>query len=401
MPTIRVEVDKRVLLWAVERTRVQKSLYRRFPRLKDWLEGTTQPTLRQLEEFARAASVPFGYLLLAEPPEERLPIPHFRTLAGMPGEWFSPELLDIVQAMQRRQDWMREYLIDLGHDPLPFVGSASSGQDPCIVAQHIRETLGIPPDWASRQPSWRESFRTLQEKAEAAGILVAVNSVVETNMRRKLDVNEFRGFVLVDEYAPLVFINSADSRAAQMFTFAYGLAHVWVGKSASFDLRDLEPAPNETEQVCNRIAAEFLVPANVLREYWPTASLEPDPLQAVARHFKVSEIVAARRLLDLKLIGRGEFFAFYREYQKREAKKATSRGGADFYAVQYLRLGRRFGEAVVRAVAEGSLPYHEAYRLTGLYGKAFDGFANFVLGLNDKIPNAYQFQTEMVKRIAR
>ncbi|MGB9920310.1 MAG: ImmA/IrrE family metallo-endopeptidase [Moorellales bacterium] len=380
MAGIRVEVDKRVLLWAVRRTRAQIRLYRRFPRLKDWLEGTTLPTLRQLEEFARATSVPFGYLLLPEHPKERLPIPHFRTLADVPGEGFSPELLDTVQAMQRRQDWMREYLVELGHDPLPFVGSASSNADPRAVAQHIRETLGLAADWASRQPSWKEAFRALRERAETAGILVAVSSVVETNTRRKLNASEFRGFVLVDEYAPLVFINGADGQAAQMFTFAHELAHVWVGKSASFDLRDLEPAPDETEQRCNRIAAEFLVPAGLLREYWPAVRFEANPLQAVARQFKVSEIVAARRLLDLNLIGRDEFFAFYTEYQKRERKKADSQDGPDFYTMQCLRLGRRFSEVVVRAVAEGSLLYHEACRLTGLYGKAFDKFADFILG---------------------
>ncbi|GIV50096.1 MAG: hypothetical protein KatS3mg038_0617 [Candidatus Kapaibacterium sp.] len=133
-----------------------------------------------------------------------------------------------------------------------------------------------------------------REKAEAAGILVVTSGVVGNNTQRKLSVEEFRGFVLVDEYAPLVFINSADGKAAQMFTLAHELAHVWVGESAAFDLRNLQPATNKLEQTCNRIAAEFLVPENSLRAFWSKAQQDPRPFQAIARHFKVSEIVAAR-----------------------------------------------------------------------------------------------------------
>ena len=148
---------------------------------------------------------------------------------------------------------------------------------------------------------------------------------------------------------------------------------------ASFDLRDLQPAPDKTEEACNRIAAEFLVPEDSLQSFWRAIWREPDRFQAIARRFNVSEIVAARRALDLELISRDEFFTFYEEYRERERTQDRGRGGGDFYATQPLRLGRRFGEAVVWAVREGRLLYSEAYRLTGLYGRTFDSFAESVL----------------------
>jgi Zn-dependent peptidase ImmA (M78 family) len=117
-------------------------------------------------------------------------------------------------------------------------------------------------------------------------------------------VTEFRGFVLVDEYAPLVFINGADGKAAQMFTLAHELAHVWFGRSAAFDLRDLQPANERTELACNSVAAEFLVPKTELQRSWPTLQQDPEPFQAIARQFKVSALVGARRALDLQLISR-------------------------------------------------------------------------------------------------
>ena len=216
---------------------------------------------------------------------------------------------------------------------------------------------------------------------EDAGIIVTVSGIVGNNTRRKLDPSEFRGFVLVDEYAPLVFVNGADGKAAQMFTLAHELAHVWFGSSAAFDLRDMLPAPDTTEQACNRVAAEFLVPEFQLRQYWPSATRATEPFQAVARHFKVSVLVAARRALDLRLVTRNNFLEFYRAYLEDERRRAaTPSEGGNFYASQNLRLGRRFAEAVVRATKEGRLLYREAYQLTGLYGNSFERYAE-ALGL--------------------
>jgi len=378
---MRIAISASVLEWALERCGGGTDLSRKFPRLSEWLTGAAQPSLRQLEEFAKATSVPFGYLLLPKPPEERLPIPHFRTLFDKPARQVSPDLLETVHTMQRRQAWMREYLIEQGLESLPFVRSASLTDDPAGVARQIRDTLWLGTAWAAEQSTWTAALRALQNKMEEAGILVVVNGVVGNNTRRKLDVEEFRGFILVDEYAPLVFVNGADGKAAQMFTLAHELAHVWLGSSAAFDLRDLQPASDKTEQMCNRVAAEFLVPSSQLRDFWQSIGHTAERFQAIARQFKVSEIVAARRVLDLKLIAEKEFFEFYQAYQERERVTERDQEGGNFYATQNLRIGRRFGEAVVRAAKEGRLLYREAYQLAGLYGKTFDQYAESVLGM--------------------
>ncbi|MBM3148428.1 MAG: ImmA/IrrE family metallo-endopeptidase [Deltaproteobacteria bacterium] len=378
MAGIRVEVSPKVLSWAAERTGV--NLQRKFPHLGEWLSGVAQPTLRQLEEFAKVTSVPFGYLFLPEPPEERSPIPHFRTVPQHMPERLSADLMETIQIMQRRQAWMREYLIEQGHEPVPIVGSASVLEDPSAVARQMCKVLEIGDDWAASQRTWTEALSALKDKAEDSGILLVTSSIVGNNTRRKLSVEEFRGFVLVDEYAPLVFINGSDGKAAQMFTLAHELAHVWLGRSASFDLRDLQPALDETEQVCNRISAEFLVPGDSLRQFWSMVREQTYRFQAVARKYKVSEIVAARRALDLRLIERDEFFYFYEEYQQRERQKRKAEEGGNFYATQNLRLGQSFGQAVILATREGRLLYDEAYRLTGLYGRTFERYAELVLG---------------------
>ncbi|MBN1235996.1 MAG: ImmA/IrrE family metallo-endopeptidase [Methanotrichaceae archaeon] len=376
----RISVSEPVLSWALERSSRRSSIEKRFPKLAEWLSGSSKPTLHQLEALARATSTPLGYFFLPEPPKELLSIPHFRTLVSERPCQPSPDLLETVQLMERRQAWMREHLIEQGHEPLDFVHSAQLTIGPGQLADEMRRMLGLAKGWAANQRRWTDALRHLQSRIEGAGILLAVSGIVGNNTHRKLDPAEFRGFVLVDEYAPLVFVNGADGKAAQMFTLAHELAHIWFGSSAAFDLRELQPADDETEKACNRVAAEFLVPASQLFDFWPSVSQEPERFQATARHFKVSKLVVTRRAMDLGLITKREFRDFYQDYQEKERRaSAQSQGGGDFYATQNLRIGRRFAEVVVRAAREGKLLYRDAYQLTGLYGKTFEQYAHSLI----------------------
>jgi Zn-dependent peptidase ImmA (M78 family) len=352
------------------------SLARKFPKVEQWEREEVKPTLRQLEAFAKATLTPIGYFFLPEPPEDRLPIPDFRTVRDQPIRRPSPNLLETVQVMQRRQAWVREMLVEEGQPQLGFVGSAQMNDNPVSAASDMRRVLGVDAGWAEAQKGWTDALRALRVAAEAAGIFVVINGIVRNNTHRKLDVNEFRGFVLVDEFAPFVFINGADGKAAQMFTLAHELAHVWFGQSGVSDLPDLQPAEHNVEQICNGAAAEFLVPGQELQNVWPEASRAPEPYQMLARHFKVSAIVAARRVLDLRLITKPQFLDFYSTYQEDERRRAgTKSEGGDFYLTQDVRLGRRFARAVVQAAKEGRLLYRDAYELTGLYGATFDRYA--------------------------
>jgi Zn-dependent peptidase ImmA (M78 family) len=344
--------------------------------IEKWESGEGKPTLRQLENLARKTLTPLGYFFLPKPPEDRLPIPLFRTIDDSTARGPSPNLIETVQIMQRRQTWMRDYLIEQGQPELTFVGSAHPGDAPERVSEGIRRILGISRGWAETYPTWTDALHALFEAVEQAGILMVANGVVGNNTHRKLNPREFRGFVLTDAYAPLVFINGTDGKAAQMFTVAHEIAHVWFARSAAFDLRDLQPAMDKVEQACNTVAAEFLIPESELRRIWPDVRRDPEPFQALARRFKVSELVAARRALDLKLITKAAFLAFYRDYLNDERRKAGRRGtGGDFFATQNYRIGRRFAMTVVSAAKEGRLLYRDAYELTGLYGQTFDKYS--------------------------
>ena len=144
-----------------------------------------------------------------------------------------------------------------------------------------------------------------------------VNGVVGSNNRRKLDPQEFRGFALADNLAPLVFINGADTKAAQMFTLAHELAHIWLGLSAVSDAQASQVPEHEVERWCNRVAAELLVPLAVVRnEHDPRNSLGEE-MNRLARRFKVSTLVILRRIHDAGGLTQDQFWRAYREELER------------------------------------------------------------------------------------
>ncbi len=331
------------------------------------------PTVNQLEKFSKATRVPFGYFFLDEPPKVTLPIPFFRTMREDRPVSISPELIDTVRTIEHRKDWLKEYLITKGTESLSFVGSQKLSDELQTIASNIRVTLNLDEFWASKQPNWEKALIYLMEKAEKIGINVVRNGIVGNNTHRKLNYKEFRGFVMVDEIAPFVFINGADFKSAQMFTLAHELAHIWLGSSAIFDLRQMLPADNETEKLCDKVAAEFLVPENYIRDLWERFKNADNPYQEIAITCKVSKLVIARRTFDLGIISKKEFFEFYNEYIKTE-RKTKKKDGGDFYNTQPFRIGKRFAYAVITAAKEGSLLYRDAYRLTGLSSNSFQEF---------------------------
>ena len=112
---------------------------------------------------------------------------------------------------------------------------------------------------------------------------------------RKLDRREFQGFALVDRYAPLIFVNGADFKAAQMFTLAHELAHVFVGATGVSNVDATSSSSHDAERFCNSAAAEFLVSEKELTARWSRVGTIEDSLQAVARRFTVSVLVAAHK----------------------------------------------------------------------------------------------------------
>jgi len=369
---MRVEIKPELLTWARERARLDvDSLEHRFPKLEAWEEGAVRPTLKQVEDFAKATHTPVGFLFLEQPPVERIPIPDFRTIRNRPIARPSPNLLDMIYVCQQRQEWYRDFARSERESEVSCVGSASLDSSVEQTAAIMRHALGFDIEERRRIPTWTDALRLFISQADETGIMVMCSGVVLNNNYRPLDPDEFRGFALSDSLAPLVFINGADTKAAQMFTLAHELAHIWLGQSAVSDAQASLVPEHQVERWCNNVAAELLVPLEILKqEYDGDLSLRSE-LDRLARRFKVSTLVILRRIHDAGGLTREEF---WREYEK-ELKRllAISRGsGGNFYLTQAARVSKRFARALVISTLEGQTLHRDAFRMLGF--AKFDTF---------------------------
>ena len=362
----RVSVNPDLLRWARERAGYSiDALVRHFPRIEAWEQGEVRPTLKQLEAFAKRTRTAVGFLFLEEPPVEGVPIPDFRTVANIHLGHPSPDLLDTVYLCQQRQDWYRDFARSMQEPLLEFVGSARLGDSVAETAARMRHALGLDLEERRQLSTWTDALRRFVEQADALGVLVMVSGVVGSNNRRGLDPQEFRGFALADPLAPLVFINGTDTKAAQMFTLAHELAHVWLGESGVSDAEAKAVPAHEAERWCNRVAAEVIVPLDALRgELDPRTDFEVE-LDRLARCFKVSRLVILRRIHDAGWLSREELWTAY-EAELARLRELPKGSGGNFYLTLSARVSKRFARALVVSTLEGRTTYTETFRMLGL-----------------------------------
>ncbi len=366
MTSPRMKVRPELLQWACRRRQADPAeLRKRFPKYDDWESGNNHPTFRQLEAFAKFTQVPFLTLLFPEPREEKIPIQDLRTVRNRNVSQPSGNLLDTIYMCQQRQDWYQTFAMLEGEEPLPFVGSATLQSDVETTAKKIRATLGFDIEERQELPNWTQALRYFANQADDLGILVMISGVVRNNPHRKLNPEEFRGFALADKLAPLVFINGADTKAAQIFTLAHELAHIWLGESSLSNVTPDSFSPHRIERWCNQVAAEVLVPITSLHESFQEDASLADELQRLARYYKTSTLVLLRRLFEMKALQRGIFAEQY-QYQLSQLKPRKGSGGGNFHATLKTRVGQRFGTALVESAFSGETAFTDALYYLGI-----------------------------------
>lgn len=353
--------------------------------LRAWEEGDALPTFRQAQQLAHRLNVPCGYLFLSSPPVLDLPIPDLRTFANERPRKASPEFTDLLNDVLTKQQWFREYQQSEGVEPLSFVGRYHLNDSVETIAADIRGTLDIDDDMRKAAPNWEGFLREFIRRTEHTGIMVLRSGVVENNPYRTLAVSEFRGFAISDEIAPLIFIKGRDYKAAQIFTLAHEIAHLWIGESGvsnpDYRVRSIDQN-NVVESFCNRIGAETLVPADDFRTKWQdgTTNIETN-LQVLAARYRVSSMVVLRQAYDLDIIPSDTYWSFYDNLvaTHREASK-TSDGGGNFYATLLARNSSTLTTAIISGIAEGNVLRREAAKLLNVRVNTLSGIAKYLFG---------------------
>ena len=391
--TYRVDVKPELLRWARERADADvESLVEKFPKYRQWESGEIRPTYRQLEDFAKAAHAGIGHFFSSEPPEEAFPLTEINTISGRPLRRPSPELIDTIYLCQLRQDWYREFVRLKDEDPSPFIGSAKMDDDAALVAEQILHAFDLKKRSVSL--NLNGLLQVLIERADMIGVLVMMSGVAINNTHRILNPKEFRGFALPDPLAPLIFINGADTKEAQLFTLAHELAHLWLNKAGFSDGRPEVLSQQLIEDQCDKIAVEILVPLTARFKEFQKGRGQLKTVADIQQLFRVTSSVAihwvncADKYLQERRMGTyGREFRHIGDRQKKYSK-------GSYYSILTSRLGGRFASAVVTDTLEGRTLFRDALHLLGISKmKTFHKLADH-LGSNPRnsdVPNTRRF----------
>ena len=311
-------------------------------------------TVTQAEKLAKKARIPFGYLFLAEPPEITRPtIPDLRQIQD--AQPLKEDFYETLEDVLAKQSWLIEYLTEAGAGKLPFVRrfTADTKRNADDIAADMRRELGITDDDRRKSPDASAYFSTLSAKAEAKGVLVFKTSYVKSNTRRPISEKEFRGFAIAHKLVPLVFVNGRDAEVAAVFTLIHELAHIWLGVTG---VSDVTPSRfgNPIERLCNRVAANLLVPMNAFLERWTG----PQDVERLAKYFRVSKLVIARRALDNKLVDQ----AFYDEVASN-TQRVKSSGKPTALVTIPIRNSKNFTRTIVASAMSGQTLLRDAASL--------------------------------------
>lgn len=369
-------INPDTLRWARERAQLSidalaKKLNTSEEILQAWENGDKKITIKQAKTVAEKTYVPFGYLFLKKTPEDKLPIPDLRTIDGEKVRQPSAELLKIVQIVLSQQHWYKEYLNAQGETKNTTIGRFSIKDSISVIVDDMRSALNVDPHPV--RGNWEDYLRNLVNRIEEAGILVVRQGDLGHHSK-PLSVEEFRGFAIFDEIAPVIFVNQSDVPSARLFTLIHELAHIWIGQSGVSDGNT--NTHRQEEVLCNAVAAEFLVPGDEFLPLWKDLQDWRDNLPYLEAHFRVSTWVLARRALTFNLISNSqynEYIAFVkRQYERLNQNRD---GGPTYYLTKKSQLSERFSRALLAETLSGRVLLRDAAQLLNIKPHNINNFA--------------------------
>lgn len=341
--------------------------------------GDKLPTRPQLLKIANTYRRPLTTFYLQQPPSIAERGADFRQLP-QPLDPRDKGLLDaLLRNITARQDMVRAILEDDDDmKPLEFVNSMRINTPIQDAAQKIRSFLQMDENPLRGINDATKMFSELRKRIEAQGVFVLLVGNLgshHTNISEKI----FRGFAVADNLAPFIVINDQDAQTARSFTLIHELAHLFVGSTgiSGSPIADTPRTQIErTEQFCNDVASEFLLPTEAIAQVAQMETVEQasDVIQEIARAHNVSEYLVAYRFWRSSKITRIIFRELSSNYAARwQALKVRQRAenrendgsGPTYYIVRRHRIGNALLELVGRTMRGGELTHTKAAKLLG------------------------------------
>lgn len=357
----RFKINSEVLDWAIKSTDLSseqiEEKIEKFEITK-WKSGEKEPTINQIQNFAKEFHIPFGHLFLQKPPKQESPSLAFRTVENRPAD-ISRGLQEVIQRMQTRQEWMRDELMDSGGTSLDIIGKFSKEKSTEVISNYISKTLNFSELRKIRNTD--KFYKRLKTSISVQNIMVMQDGTVNGNSHRVLSTDEVRAFVLIDDYAPLIFLNTADAKVAKIFSLLHEYVHILRG---SDEVLSSDRQTNE-ERFINKVVEKVLMPEVKFREKFDFNNIDES-----ANYFHVSIYTVGIRAKHLGMITQNELNEIMKIPHKTPEKK-DKEGGGNYYNTALSKVDSIFMNRIINSYNSRRTSTTEAAKLMGISLKSF------------------------------
>lgn len=377
-----VEISANILDWVLSILNPSETNPQIFEILVAWQKGEKTPTYNKVLEISRATGIPLGYFFLNKPPQEDVSLVNYRTVKSIDLKQPSRALKTTILDMELVQDWLSNQLTKDCYDKNDYVKSLNKNTDIITLSQTVRKKLNIDVEWFKSSRNAEDSFKFLRQAISDSGVVVMANGIVRNNTSKNLSIDEFRAFALIDDYAPLIFINTNDSVNGKLFSLLHEYVHIGLGKNSLYNDRcSCHNEISKTEQICNAVAAEILVPQEIFNNQWSLLNTDGDiekNINKIARYFKCGVVVVARKALENHYISKEQYSLIANNAVQNFKKRKTN--GGNFYRSLNSKIDTNFLNYLVSSVEKGNTLYTEAFRLTNTNSKTFNNLKTQIEG---------------------
>jgi Zn-dependent peptidase ImmA (M78 family)/transcriptional regulator with XRE-family HTH domain len=347
----QIPINPRLLTWARERAGLgPAAAVEKFRSFAEWEAGRSFPTYPQLENIAEALKVPIAVFFFPEPPNVPEIEETFRTL---PGVEYS-RLPSRVRLLLRKAKALQLNLVDLtkGRNPAERLITRDLNFRPtaniAAMAREVRAYIGVSLE---AQQEWRD------DEAALKGWRDALRGVGVFIFKDAFRTPEFSGFSLYDDIFPIIYVNNSSTKTRQIFTYFHELAHLIFHTSGVDTIHDeymerLGADNKLIEILCNRFAAEFILPEAEFEAAMFQRDATVETAEALAARYHVSREVIFRRLLDHGRVTQEEY---QRAVDVWTGQRRPSSPGGDHYWTKLAYLGRDYVSLALSAYHQNQI----------------------------------------------
>ena len=381
-------INPNMLKWARSETPFTTSemLEQSFPKISAqkvnaWEEGNDYPSVTEAKKLASIYKLPFAAFYLAEPPEKKVKrYTDRRTLKGFYTEDISYALWSEIQRIESNRESVLEFVADDFFDrKIPTIDN----DDIYEISSAIRNYLGLNTPLRTKSAYGSNPFNFYRNVLEHNGIIVAQIAGVA--------IEEMKGISIYYDSCPIVAVNNKDYDRSKVFSLFHELAHIF-RRSSSLCTIDIDEHSDEEEAICDRIAAETLMPEDSFRKIALEYISKYKPLDTVcighiAGRFGVSSISALRRMYETNVINANDFYHLLdmvtEEYNMNIARIEAARKGKNVpvhYHVKYLNQnGYLLPRTILTAFATGKITHGEMCKVLSINSKHISSIEQAVM----------------------